>query len=347
MKVRLDCWSDQPHLSQVYTGLTMLHRAGEIVLEQKFLPPPPLNDDPNCPPHLVDAKTGHCRVELNGLRYCIDVCDTQEVDAESLESCDVYLKRSYARGQTSAKVRPLGLNYRVYADGFDRFELERRFKLGGWKHAARYLGHRQLTVSDFEAEVTNGEPRVLFLCRSWESEPGAGSGSAARKLINDSRAECIGALRKAFGDRCIAGFSPSAHALTHYPHAVVKDASITERRRYVQLMRSTPICVATIGLHRSNGWKLAEYVASARAIVCEELQHEVPNLLPGRNFLPFKHPSECVERVGELMESSALRTAVAKANRLYYLAYLRPDRLMANAILQSHAPRAEPAAVSR
>ena len=36
MKVRLDCWSDQPHLSQVYTGLAMLHRAGEIELQQKI-----------------------------------------------------------------------------------------------------------------------------------------------------------------------------------------------------------------------------------------------------------------------------------------------------------------------
>ena len=145
---------------------------------------------------------------------------------------------------------------------------------------------------------------MLFLCRTWEPEPERDPASAARALINDSRAECIAALRKAFGDRCIAGFSPSAHALAHYPQAVVTDPSITERRRYVQLMRSVPICVATLGLHRSNGWKLAEYIASSRAIVCEELQHDVPNLLPGRNFLPFKNASECVERVGELMEST-------------------------------------------
>ena len=172
MKVRLDCWSDEPHLSQVYTGLAMLHRAGEIELQQKVSPPPPLNADPECPPHLVDAKTGLCTVESNGLRYCIDMCDAHEIDAEALESCDVYLKRSYyAREPMSAKVRPLGLNYRVFADGFDLFELERRLRLAGWKQAARYFGHRQLTVSDFEADVPNGEPRVLFLCRTWEPEP--------------------------------------------------------------------------------------------------------------------------------------------------------------------------------
>jgi hypothetical protein len=88
-------------------------------------------------------------------------------------------------------------------------------------------------------------------------------------------------------------------------------------------MRSMPICVATMGLHRSNRWKLAEYIASSRAIVCEELQHDAPDLLPDRNFLPFKTTSECVERVGELMESAAQRTAMAEATaRTIWLAFV-------------------------
>ena len=159
MKVRLDCWSDQPHLSQVYTGLAMLHRAGEIELQQKVSPPPPLNADPECPPHLVDANTGHCTVEANGLRYCIDACDTHEIDAEALESCDVYLKRSYyAREPMSAKVRPLGLNYRVFADGFDLFELERRLKHGGMEAGSEIL----------RASATN-RLRLRGRCAEWRA----------------------------------------------------------------------------------------------------------------------------------------------------------------------------------
>ena len=343
MKIRLNCWSNERHLSQVYTGLTMLHRQGAIELEQKIFPRPPANTDPECPPHLVHAKGWHCSLEANGLRYYVDVHDSHEIDANALEACDVYLKRGYVQDSRSPKIRPLGLNYQVCADGFDSFELERRFRLEGWGPAARYFVHRQLTVSDFEADATDSEPRVLFLCRTWQPEPERGREKAAeRVLINDSRAACIVALRKAFGERCIAGFASSAYTRARYPHAIVSDPSITERRRYVQLMRTIPICVATIGLHRSNGWKLGEYIASSRAIVCEELAHDVPDLVRGRNYLAFKRPSECVERVGELMESRAKRRAIAEANRQYYLKRLRPDRLIANAILTPEAARSEP-----
>jgi hypothetical protein len=311
----------------------MLHRLGEIELQQKLFPRPPPSADARCPPHLVHAKGWHCCLEVNGLRYYVDVHDSHEIDADALESCDVYLKRGYVHDPLSPKVRPLGLNYQVCADGFDRFELERRFRLEGWKPAARYFGHRQLTVSDFEADATTGEPRVLFLCRTWQPDVERGRDkNAERERINQNRAECIVALRRAFGDRCIAGFDPTPYARARYPHAVGADQSLTKRRRYVQFMQTIPICVATIGLHSSNGWKLGEYIASSRAIVSEELHHDVPGLVRGRNYLPFKSTAECVERVGELMESKAKRTAIAEANRQYYLTHLRPDRLIANAL---------------
>jgi hypothetical protein len=343
MKIRLNCWSNERHLSQIYTGLTMLHRLGQIELEQRIFPRPPPATDPKCPPHLVHAKGWHCSLDSNGLRYYFDVHDSHEIDADALDSCDVYLKRGYVHTARNAKVRALGLNYQVCADGFDLFELERRFRLEGWRPAARYFAHRQLTVSDFEAEPTTGEPRVLFLCRTWQPEPGRGrERNAERVVINDGRAACIVALRKAFGERCIAGFAPSAYAQLRYPQAVVSDPSITERRRYVRLMRTTPICVATVGLHRSNGWKLGEYIASSRAIVSEELQHDVPGLVRGRNYLAFKTTSECVDRVGELMESQAKRSAIAEANRDYYLTRLRPDRFIANAISSPQDARVDP-----
>jgi hypothetical protein len=339
MKIRLNCWSNEGHLSQVYTGLAMLHFFGAIELDQQFLPRPSPRADAQYPAHLVHATRWHCSVEANGVRYYIDVHDGHEIDAAALEACDVYLKRGYGHDSVSAKVRPLGLNYQVLADGFDRFELERRFALEGWRHAVRYFAHRQLTVSELEAPATRGEPRVLFLCGTWQPEPERGrEKNEERLLINDSRAECVVALRKAFGERCVAGLAPSPYALLHYPHAVVGDPSLTERRRYVQLMQTIPICVATIGLHRSNGWKLGEYIASSRAIVAEELQHEVPGLEPGRNYLSFKTTSECVERVGELMESREKRNAIAEANREYYFTRLRPDRLIADAILCATEP---------
>lgn len=334
MKVRLECWSGEGHLAQVYAGLTMLSRQGRIALVQQIVARPPPNRDPACPKHLVHVKGWHCAIEADRCRFYVDVHDDDHVDPQGLDSCDVYLKRSYnPRKPLSAKVRPLGLNYRVHADGFDILEFERRRKLSGWSAAARYTLRHPLGVSAFEALPADGEPRVLFLCRPWPPEPDRASEKNRERMeINDSRAAYILALRKAFGARCIAGFAPSPFTLEHYPAAVVKELSVTEPRRYVSLMRSMPICIATVGLHQSNGWKLGEYVAASRAIVSEELRHTVPGFAEGKNFLQFRNTVECIEAVGRLMESATRRRAMAEANREYYLSRLRPDRLMTTAL---------------
>jgi len=88
-------------------------------------------------------------------------------------------------------------------------------------------------------------------------------------------------------------------------------------------------------LHRSNGWKLGEYVACSRAIVCEQLYHHVPEFRPDQNYSVFRNTSECVEGVGVLMESKSARDRMAEANRDYYLQRLRPDRLMWKALTES------------
>jgi hypothetical protein len=87
-----------------------------------------------------------------------------------------------------------------------------------------------------------------------------------------------------------------------------------------------------MGLHESNGWKIAECVAASRAIVAQELRHTVPGFADGTNLLQFRNPAECVEAVGRLMESATERRAMAEANREYYLSRLRPDRLMTTAL---------------
>jgi hypothetical protein len=347
MKVTLICWSNEPHLSQIYTGLTLLHRERRIRLEQRIVAPPPPNGDPACPPHLRRANMWHCRIDANGRSLYVDVHDGDDVWPKALADCDVYLKRGYnSLKPMHRKVRPLGLNYEVYADGFDPIELERRFRLTGpWK-AVKYVVRRPIGLTALEAPPSAAEPRVLFLCRAWEAEPGASAEKTAERVrINETRAACIMALRREFGDRCIAGFAHTAHAVTHFPHALALDPRLTGRRRYLRLVRSIPICVGTMGLHQSNGWKMGEYVAMSRAIACEPLRHYVPGLHAGQHYLPFDNAGECVEAVAQLMDSPAARRSMAEANRDYYLRRLRPDVAMLRALTETtEAPGVEPAA---
>lgn len=100
-------------------------------------------------------------------------------------------------------------------------------------------------------------------------------------------------------------------------------------------MRRSDICINTMGLHGSIGWKTAEYVAAARAIVSEEFVYSVPGGFDdGVNYLSFHSPEECAERVEMLMEDEKARLEMSRANRDYYENRLRPDAQIRQALRQ-------------
>jgi hypothetical protein len=355
-KYQLEVWSNEPHLSQVYTGLAMLHERRLITLSQRIVSRP--RPDENAPHHLRNVRRWHARLETDKRRYYIDVHDSHEIaDVD----CDVYLKRSYLAAvipqHMRDKVRPLGLNYEVYKDGFDRFEFRRRLAIDGVRSAALYVagklsGSGQPTVSQLSAVPPDGsDPRILFMCGTWDTnEPGrSAEKNAERRVMNDMRAACIAALRTAFGPRFTGGFAHSPHAAENYPQFLLPDARMAMKKNYIEILRQHQICITTTGLHRSNGWKLGEYVAHARAIVSEPLVHAVPDLCANVNYLTFSTPAGCVDAVGRLVDDAELRIRMAKANAIFYQERLRPDKLVERAVREASfdVRETEPVALAR
>jgi hypothetical protein len=126
---------------------------------------------------------------------------------------------------------------------------------------------------------------------------------------------------------------PSEYARKHYPDCTL-DGSLTRKGKYLALVKQSDICIASMGLHGSNGWKLAEYVAASKAIVSEHLRYEVPgNFSPQRNYLPFDRPEECVRNVGELIANERLAYRLKVNNYEYYHTFVRPDRLVLNTLI--------------
>ena len=79
----------------------------------------------------------------------------------------------------------------------------------------------------------------------------------------------------------------------------------------------------------------------SRSIVAEPLNYEAPgNLKSGTNYLEFRSPDECVEKVSQLFSDKELRYHMMAQNLKYYHSYLRPDSLVLNTILAalSNAP---------
>ena len=134
------------------------------------------------------------------------------------------------------------------------------------------------------------------------------------------------------GDKFIGGFNSSPYTLEKFPSCVA-DKALTKRTNFMKMVKKSSICVATIGLHESNGWKLAEYIAASKAIVTEKLHYIVPgNFNNADNYFEFINVDQCVQQVMKLDSDKKLAFDMKKNNYNYYHNFLRADRLIFNTI---------------
>jgi hypothetical protein len=369
IQCRLLCSSAAEHLTQIYTGFGQLQRKGMVKLT--------FCRETNYQAGIMTRPM--LKVVVNEAFLLIyDLADDGAIAQDELRACDFYFKRSYQQQQPqqfqdNAKLHPLGLNYPVYGSGdgalrraywsllTDQSFTKKLFLLqfirnNAWM--ARLLrtngGRVNCAIAKFEDLPRYTEtPRIIFYTRSWQ--PSNVSDRPAlieeRHYINQTRAECIRRLRQEFGEAFYGGFEPGAYAQEHFPDCVVTDAHQTRKKRYLETLRAASIGIATMGLQGSNGWKLAEYVAGAKAILSEKLVYEVPgNFRPGQNYLEFTTPEECVAAAHKLLSDPVLLYQMQCCNYAYYQTHLRPDILIWNtlqtALLNSQQPASPQAPVS-
>ena len=291
--------------------------------------------------HREDADLNKVRlpvvwVEYGGKTLCYDMLDgylNPPAMLHWLSRCDVYFKRSYREDlnavllASSPKIRPLGFNYFLSWPGNPLND-------GFWRRLAkRFLGHAsrdQFTIRSYECSPNrmsrSEEMRVLYWARLWEPQAGLSAEEAAqREAANSMRLEIVKCLKEAFGSRFLGGLADTPLARDRADSSLLCPPELAEKGRYLATVKHCDICVATEGLHRSNGWKIAEYIAASRAIVSQELFYAVPgDFLPGQNYLPFRTPRECVECVERLLSNPVMIDRMQMANHRYYEAFLAP-----------------------
>ena len=126
----------------------------------------------------------------------------------------------------------------------------------------------------------------------------------------------------------MGGVQKSAYAMQHAKDILLL-RTMTERGRYLKTLHQSDSCIGTMGLHKSSGWKTAEYVAASKGIVNETLHYEVPgNFLEGKNYLAFITNEECMTGISKLVDDPDLLLQMKVNNRQYYENYLRPDMLI-------------------
>lgn len=325
-KIKLIIGSKVPHISQIITGFLMLGHE----IEFEYVP----NDGSTL------ATMPALRAEYRGQKLIYDVGDGYNVPEAVLagaEVSDFYFKRSFSdkRNREIApqyldKMYPLGFNYHVTCKGNPVGEPL-------WKTLAKpFLGKTPdcwFTPAVFEgkAEKNTGKPiKILFLTRLWDDhEPGfSDEENAERTYINNMRIEIIRALRETYGDAFVGGLNDNELSRAWAPDLIMP-AKYTERRKYLKLLHSSDICIGSMGLFESIGWKTGEYVAAAKAIVNEEMHFTVTgDFEEGKNYLAFRTTEECLEAVRSLVEDPRKLYEMKRANEQYYQEYLRPDVLV-------------------
>ncbi len=332
-KIKLIVPSTIYHCSQIITGFLILKDQGwEIeVVDQSKDSTNPFFDLP-----IVVA-------QYRGKTLVYDLWDGYQNPTDmrrALEAADIYFKRSFSPEKNAAlfpafeeKIHPLGLNYHLT-------HKKNPINEPMWKALIKpFTGRtpeRYFVPEVFEAQPkqTVESPEVLFLAQLWEEdEPGLPLETIAeRQYINRMRMEIMQGLREEFGGSFIGGLVSSPLSQQRAPELVIPREK-TERRAYLELVHQADICIGTMGLYESIGWKTAEYVAAAKAIVNETLRYQVTgDFEAGKNYLPFTNAKECIQAVKTLALDPDKLYAMKCANRAYYLNYLKPEVLVQNSL---------------
>lgn len=341
LNLNVYCISKIPHLSLPVTGLMMLEEQKKVCLSieidecnRKHLPYAPLLE-----------------VCGGGKRILFDLADGYGSEVEQalpqlVRQTDFIFRRSFSPQENAKlppelrdRMRPLGFHYHVSWPGnpIDRVSSSSERKQDLFQRLFNGAPRCYFTPDRFELEpVFHKSPTVLFYTRLWHTEPDDELAGPVEQL-NKSRVRLVTELKKRYGPRFIGGIQFDPRALRHCGTQMAGILA-TQRVRYLETMRNrADICIGSTGLHESIGWKTAEYVAASKAIVCEQFHYQVTGpFQEGVNYLPFAETDVegCLKQVDQLMGDPQRVYEMARANRAYYQAYGRPDRLMENALRQ-------------
>jgi hypothetical protein len=346
IKCELYCRSNSSFLQQIYTGFRLLEQQRKIELSYRI--------NKNQLVDIVDHVHEHVQllVQVNDTKLLLfDNGDFGEINEECLSKLDIQFKRSFSAKTVGPelaykKVFPLGLAYPVYEKYPSRFSLNRMLLDESAVHMAKSFVKTFLSsCSSFFPRLfrlhtdncyANPEPslpsRVIFMTRLYDPSTTKPKYRSFVEAINNTRVNIIRKLRQEFGSHFQGGLALDDYSSRYFTDCLLTDARLSIYGNYIRLMRQYPIGIATTGLHGSIGWKFAEYVAFSHAIVSEKLHFEAPGLEAGKHYLEFTSADECVDAVSTLMDDKDLRAQMMERNHEYYQIYLRPDRLVWNAL---------------
>lgn len=361
--IKFDTDPGNTHISQIMTGFKLLDNQGVIKIKKAE----PVNK--YFRQNGLYEHNSIVEVKIDGHLICYDMADgyqsihRKDVFDQQLDRLDFYFKRSYLPSfhegmKNKAKMQPLGLNYLCSCkhNPYDNFVL----KEYSVAEAIRFLKHiknkkrNTFEYTSFESNQRHyNQYNLLYLTRLWN---GSGISQEYIKKVfpylddkhahivaeewknslnsaTKNRIEYIKHLKEHFGDRVIAGVSRDAFSEKICPQFILPD-EISNKRNFMEMIKQNYICITSEGLHRSIGWKFAEYVAAGKAIISEPLAYVITgDFKEGQNYLAYNDLDSCINACERLINDTDKVIQMEKDNFEYYKNYLAPDKLVLNSLM--------------
>lgn len=360
-KIKYDVSPGNTHVSQIVAGYKLLEKNG--FLKIKTAEP--------CFTFRSSGNYEHnsiVEVEINGKLLAYDMADGYQsihrfdVLDSQLDRLDFYFKRScdlskHIGMKNARKIRPLGFNYLCSCKGnpYDNYIWHDH----GIQSTKNYLIHqlkKKENIYDYKIFEPNNvkydDYKLLFLTRLWDSSGITVEGikktypyftdvEAAREAekwkqslenANKNRLEYVKTLRETYGEKAVAGFSEDALSQKLCPEFVIS-GELTRRRKYLNEIKKNYVCITSEGLHKSIGWKFAEYIAAGKAVVTEPLAYETVGDIENRkNYFVYNNSQKLIETCDMLLNDIDLIHEAENANSDYYIKHLRPDMIILDSL---------------
>ena len=351
MKPLIRCrlvYNKSRHLQQLYAGLVRLRSLGIVeLLVDKQSPDNRLS-------HLpilyvtVNDKFKVIYDALDGFNWIPGTIEENLSFFQTTFKADYYFKRSFNQrledmAPEGCKALSLGLNYHIrpehsLARASIKDNLQAMVRRNDFASRILRLKNDEMALPSEDYEyypLPSKDTKILCLTRIWNPDDFPSDRAKAEiEILNKSRISAITTCQKEFGEIFYGGLSDDGFARSH-AKSLVAPVAATNKKRYLELVKSHAICIATTGLHGSIGWKFSEYVAASRAILSEPLQYEAPGgFKKEQNYLEFANTDELIAGINALRRDRAALLRMMRENYHYYNNHLRPENLVLNTLLK-------------